>query len=75
MEEIESIAPDAALVPVLKFPTQSQYSAARSEFGIVMKLPTTSPKFLAAIREGQAERSILGINRSPEVAVLPPRTR
>ena len=47
--EIASLAPDAAVLPILEFPTRSQYSAAREEWGIVLKLPTTTPKFLAAI--------------------------
>ena len=54
--EMASLAPDAAVLPILMFPTRSQYSEARKEFGIVMKLPTTSPKFLAAIEK--ARRSV-----------------
>jgi hypothetical protein len=55
-DQITALAPDAALLPILKFPTQSVYSAARQEFGIVMKFPTTQPKFLAAIEK--AARSV-----------------
>ena len=47
--KIASVAPDAAVLPILRFPTRSQYSAARDEWGIVLKFPTTTPKFLAAI--------------------------
>ena len=47
--EMASVAPDAAVLPILRFPTRSEYSAARKEWGIVLKFPTTSPKFLAAI--------------------------
>jgi len=47
---------NAALLPILEFPTRSEYSEARKEFGIVMKFPTTSPKFLAAIEK--ARRSV-----------------
>ncbi len=54
--DMASLAPDAAVLPILKFPTRSEYSAARKEFGIVMKLPTTSPKILAAIEK--ARRSV-----------------
>ena len=54
--EMASLAPDAAVLPILTFPTRSQYTQARKEFGIVMKLPTTSPKFLAAIEK--ARRSV-----------------
>ena len=51
--EMASLAPDAAIVPILKFPTRSEYTQARKEYGIVMKLPTTSPKFLAAIEKAR----------------------
>ena len=54
--QIASLAPDAAVLPILKFPTRSVYSAARKEWGIVLKFPTTSPKFLAAIEK--ARRSV-----------------
>ncbi len=54
--EMAALAPNAAVVPILTFPIRSEYSAARNEFGIVMKLPTTSPKFLAAIEK--ARRSV-----------------
>ena len=54
--EMASLSPDAAVLPILKFPTRSEYSAARKEWGIVLKLPTTSPKILAAIEK--ARRSV-----------------
>ena len=54
--EMAALAPDAAVVPILKFPTRSEYSAGLKEFGLVMKFPTTSEKFLAAIEK--ARRSV-----------------
>ena len=51
--DMASLAPDAAVLPILKFPTRSVYSAARKEWGIVLKLPTTSPKILAAIEKAR----------------------
>ena len=55
-DEMESLAPDAAVLPILLFPSRSVYSAARKEFGIALRFPTTSPKILAAIEK--ARRSV-----------------
>lgn len=52
-DQIAALEPDAAMVPILTLPSRSQYTAAREEFGIVMKMPTTSPKFLAGIEKAR----------------------
>ena len=54
--EMASLSPDSAVLPILTFPTRSEYSQARREFDVVMKLPTTTPKFLAALE--RARRSV-----------------
>ena len=51
--EMASLSPDSAVLPILFFPTRSEYSQARREYDVVMKLPTTSPKFLAAIEKAR----------------------
>ncbi len=51
--DLAALPPDAAVVPLLMFPTRSQYSQAREEYGIVMKLPTTTEKMLAALEKGR----------------------
>lgn len=51
--QIVRLDTQAALLPILEFPTRSEYSAARKEYGIVMKFPTTSPKFLAAVEKAR----------------------
>lgn len=50
-ERIEGVAPDATLLPVLNFPTRSEYSAAKKEFGHAVKAPTTLPKLLSKIEK------------------------
>ena len=51
--EMASLSPNAAVLPILFFPTRSEYSAARREYDVVMKLPTTSDKFLAALEKAR----------------------
>ncbi len=51
--ELAALPPGSAVVPLLKFPTRRQYSQAREEYGVVMKLPTTTDKFLAALEKGR----------------------
>ena len=51
--EIASSSPNAAVLPILYFPTRSEYSQARKEYDVVMKLPTTSAKFLAALEKAR----------------------
>ena len=51
--DLAALPPDAAVVPLLMFPTRSQYSQAREEYGVVMKLPTTTDKMLAALERGR----------------------
>ncbi len=51
--EMASLSPDSAVLPILYFPTRSEYSQARREFDVVMKLPTTTPKFLAALEKAR----------------------
>jgi hypothetical protein len=55
--ELTALPPGSAVVPVLQFPTRSQYSQAREEYGIVMKLPTTGEKMLAALEKGRRSLS------------------
>ena len=51
--ELAALPPGSAVVPMLQFPTRSQYSQAREEYGVVMKIPTTTDKFLAALEKGR----------------------
>ena len=51
--DLEALPVDSAVVPLLMFPTRSQYSQAREEYGVVMKLPTTTDKMLAAFEKGR----------------------
>ena len=51
--DLAALPPGPAVVPLLMFPTRSQYSQAREEYGVVMKLPTTSDKMLAALEKGR----------------------
>ena len=51
--ELAALSVDSAVVPLLMFPTRSQYSRAREEYGVVMKLPTTTDKMLAALERGR----------------------
>ena len=46
---IEGVSPDSTILPVLHFPTRSEYSAAKKEFGHAVKTPTTMPKLLSQI--------------------------
>lgn len=51
--DLAALPPGPAVVPLLMFPTRSQYSQAREEYGVVMKLPTTTEKMLAALEKGR----------------------
>ena len=55
--DLEALSIDSAVVPWLWFPTRSQYSQAREEYGIVMKLPTTAEKMLAALERGRRSQT------------------
>ncbi len=55
--ELGTLPSDAAVVPLLMFPTRSQYSQAKEEYGIVMKLPTTGEKMLAALERGRRSQT------------------
>jgi hypothetical protein len=51
--DLEALSESSAVVPLLVLPTRSEYSRAREEYGVVMKLPTTSDKMLAALEMGR----------------------
>ena len=51
--DLQPLSGDSAVVPLLMFPTRREYTTAREEYGIVLKLPTTSDKFLAALEKGR----------------------
>jgi len=51
--KLGSVALDSTVMPVLFFPTRSEYSGALQEFDIVLKLPTTSAKLLAALEKAR----------------------
>ena len=51
--DLQPLSADSVVVPLLKFPTRREYTAAREEYGIVLKLPATSDKFLAALEKGR----------------------
>ena len=51
--EMASLSPDSAVLPMLFFPTRSEYSQAREEYDVIMKLPSTTPKFLAALEKAR----------------------
>ena len=50
---VSSAAVDSAVLPLLFFPTRSEYSEAREEFAVVLKLPTTTNKLLAALEKAR----------------------
>ncbi len=50
---IEGVSPDSTILPVLHFPTRSEYSAAKKEFGHAVKTPTTMPRLLAQIEKAR----------------------
>ena len=53
-KRIEGVAPDSTLLPVLDFPTRSEFSAAKKEFGHAVKAPTTMPKLLSQIEKARS---------------------
>jgi hypothetical protein len=48
-----SLPRESAVLPVMLFPTRSVYSEALQEFDVVLKLPTTSAKLLAALEKAR----------------------
>ena len=54
--EVESMYPTAALLPIAHFPTRSEYSQAKKEFGTVFRTPSTASKFLTAIEKARSSR-------------------
>ncbi len=56
--ELESLAVDAVLLPTLLFPTRSEYSKAKREFGTVLKYPATMGGLLSAIDKAQRSRGL-----------------
>ena len=56
--ELESLAADSVLLPVLPFPTRPEYSKAKREFGTVLKFPTTVNGILSTIEKAQRSRGL-----------------
>ena len=54
--EVESLYPTAALLPIAHFPTRSEYSQAKREFGTVFKTPSTTRKSLTTIEKARKSR-------------------
>ena len=54
--EVESLYPTAALLPIAHFPTRSEYSQAKREFGRVFKTPSTASKLLTAVEKARSSR-------------------
>lgn len=47
------VAPESTILPVLYFPTRSEYSAAKKEFGYAIKTPMTMVKLLSQIEKAR----------------------
>ncbi len=56
--ELEMLAGDAVLLPMLVFPTRPEYSKAKREFGTVLKTPSTTSGLLSAIDKAQKSRGL-----------------
>ena len=50
---IGGVAPESTILPVLYFPTRSEYSAAKKEFGHAVKSPMTMAKLLSQIEKAR----------------------
>ncbi len=48
-DEIATLAPDAAILPVAEFLSRPEKSSAKKEFGNVLSVPTTTGRLLATI--------------------------
>ena len=51
-DELASLA-DTSLLPIAHFPTRREYSAAKKEFGTVLKTPTTMSGLLRAVEKSR----------------------
>ena len=54
-ERLEGASPESTILPVLHFPTRSEYSEAKKEFGYAVKTPTTMSKLLSQIEKARPE--------------------
>ncbi len=54
---IGGVAPESIILPVLYFPTRSEYSAAKKEFGHAIKTPMTMVKLLSQIEKARPRSS------------------
>lgn len=48
---IEGVSPDSTILPLMHFPSRREYSAAKKEFGQVVKTPATIAKLLSQIEK------------------------
>lgn len=55
-DRLAGVAPEAALLPFVDFPTRVEYSAAKKEFGQVVKTPTTLSRLLKAVEKSRASQ-------------------
>lgn len=56
--EVQTLAPDTILLPMMEFPTRPQYSRAKREFGQVLQTPSTLARLLSTIEKAQEDRGL-----------------